>query len=111
MASGLQAQVFAYLQQMERAGLISDIRHEQIIQLTPTVKHRIDFIVFDCKRGIDIGIEAKWDNKKDGRWSTIKQLYKDLAPTAIQIWTKARGGRVGISEEIAPGKYKCIARE
>jgi predicted component of type VI protein secretion system len=109
MASGIQGEVFATLKQMERGGLISNIRHEQSIQLMPSVKHRIDFIVFEHARTTDVGIEAKWDNKKDGRWQTLKQVYRDLAPIPVQIWMK-NGRRVSMYEEIPVGKYRIVEK-
>lgn len=108
MASGLQGEVFATFRQMERGGLVSNIRHEQTIQLTPSVKHRIDFIVFEHARGTDIGVEAK-GGKGDLRWLTLKQLYRDLAPIPIQIYMKQRG-RVSMVEEIPVGRYRVAEK-
>jgi hypothetical protein len=74
----------------------------------PSVKHKIDFIVFDNVRGTDVGVEAK--GKEDSRWQVIQQMYQDLAPIPIQVWIKERG-RVFKFKEIPVGGYVVVARE
>ena len=104
--SKLESEVHATLKLMERAGKINNIRREQAIHLTPSITHKLDFLVFDIERGIDIGIEAK--GISDGVWSVKKRLYKDLGPFPIQIWMK-KGNRVYMDEEIPAGKYTIQA--
>jgi hypothetical protein len=101
--SQLERDVYATLKLMERAGEIRDIRREQSVQLTPSIKHKIDFIVFDLKSNQDIGIEAKGAVDRD--WSLKRRLYQDFGPFEVQVW-KQMNRRVGCAEVIKPGKYK-----
>jgi len=101
--SKLESEVHGMLKLLERAGKIKNIRREQTIQITPSIKHKLDFVVFDIERGVDIGIEAK--GFEDSRWTTVAQAYKDFAPMPIQVWKKDKG-RVFMFKEIAVGKYE-----
>lgn len=105
--SGLEAEVHAYLKLLERAGEIKNIRREVPIRLTPSVSHKLDYVVFDVKRGIDIGIECK--GFEEGQWLVKKNLYKDFGPFPLQIWMK-KGGKVFIFKEIPAGKYEIKER-
>lgn len=101
--SKLEVAVYSCLQLMERAGQIMNIRREQSIQLTPSIKHKLDFVVQDSITGADYGIEAK--GMTDPSWSLKRRLYADFGPFKIEVW-KRQGGRVGVDEVIPPGKYR-----
>lgn len=96
--SKLEHEMYALLLLMERQKLISNVRHHPAaISLTSRVRFKIDFIVFEKKRQMDIGVEAKGiDNP---RWRVIKQLWPDFGPMPMQVWKKA-GNRLFMSEEI-----------
>lgn len=102
-ASTFESQLYAQCKLEERAGLIRDIRTQVKIWLTPTVKHNVDFVVFDIARGINIAREAKGADTE--RWLVLKQLYKDLAPIPLQVYKK-QGSRIVMIEEIPVGKYE-----
>lgn len=106
-ASGFEAQLYAQLKLEEKAGLIKDIRTQVKIYLTPTVKHNVDFVVFDIARGIDLAREAK--GFEDLRFAVLKQLYKDLGPLPLQIYKKS-GNRITMTEEIPAGKYQVCPK-
>lgn len=105
--SQLEAQVHETLRLMERAGQIRNIRREQSIQIIPSMTHKLDFLVFDIKRNMDIGIEAKGFN--DPTWNEKQKVYKDFGTFPVQVWMN-KTGRIGIEKEIPIGKYKCVER-
>jgi hypothetical protein len=100
--SGLERDVYATLLLMERAGKIKNIRREQSIQLTPSIKHKADFVVTDAATGEDYAIEAK--GATCPTWSLKRRLYIDFGPLKIEIWKK-QSNRLGVDEVIAPGKF------
>jgi hypothetical protein len=61
-------------------------------------------VVFDVKRNMDIGVEAK--GMTDGTWAVKQNLYKDFGPFPLQVWMK-QGGRVFMFKEIPKGKYEA----
>lgn len=101
--SKLERDVYSQLQWLERGGLISNVRREQSIQLTPSIKHKLDFVVTDTKTGQDYGIEAK--GATDASWSIKRRLYLDFGPFLVQVWRRL-GKAVGIAETLPPGKYQ-----
>lgn len=100
--SQLERDVYETLKLMERAKVIKNIRREQSIQLTPSIKHKLDFIVTDAATERDYGIEAK--GAVDASWSIKRRLYADFGPFEIQVWKRA-GKKVDIVEVIKSGKY------
>lgn len=104
--SAVEANAYAIFKLEERTGLISNIRCQQTLQLLPTFSHKIDFIVFEKERGLDIGREIKGSYKSDldQRWSCVKQVYRSIAPIPIQIWVGDKN-RIVMVEEIPVGRY------
>lgn len=105
--SGLESEVHAVLKLLERAGEIRNIRREQTISLTPSISHRIDFVVFNVKKNTDVGVEAKGQETEG--WSLKQRLYVDFGPLPIEVWKKSRG-RVGVAKEIKVGKYRWLEK-
>lgn len=106
--SGLEVEMHATLRLLERSGLIRNIRREQSIQLTPSISHKIDFVVFNIKRGCDVGIEAKGAEDRD--WSLKQRLYNDFGPLPVEVWKKEKG-RLMMTKEIKPGKYRWTEKD
>lgn len=100
--SKLEHEMHGLLKLMERAGLIKNIRHHPAaIELIGKVKYKIDFIVFDIKRGMDIGIEAKGIETE--RFKVICQMWPACGPMPMQVWKKERN-RLYMVKEIGGKK-------
>lgn len=108
--SKLERAVYAILLLKERAGEISNIRTQVEIDLLPAghMTHKIDFVVFEKKRGIDIGIEAK-GGQRDQTWHEKKKVYRCVGEFPVQLW----GGshlRPMFIEEIPTGRYRVVEK-
>lgn len=106
--SKLEARVHEALRLMERAGAIKNIRREQTIQITPSMTHKLDFVVFDVARGIDLGVEVKGFNDKT--WHEKQKCYRDFAVFPVQVWG-IKNGVLGPQKEIPVGKFKIVEKE
>jgi hypothetical protein len=93
-----ECEMHGILRLMERAGLVSDIRHHPAaISLTGKVKYKIDYTIFDEKRKRKIGVEYKGFETE--RFKIICQIWPDHGPFPLQIWSK-KGNRIFMVKEI-----------
>lgn len=96
-ASKLESNVYSMLKLMERGGLIKNIRCQQTVELTPRVKYKSDFTVFDIKLDQDVWVEAK--GFEGERWRVIRNLWLDLGPGLLRVY-KQKGNRIYLHEEL-----------
>jgi hypothetical protein len=92
-----EAELFGTLKLMERAGELSNIRRQVVIQLTQKVKWRADFVAFDERKKRDEIHEFK--GFQDLRFKVLLQLIPEFCPLPVKIWGK-KGSRLFISKEI-----------
>lgn len=82
--SKLHAAVYCQLKLLQAAGLIDNIRAEVTVPICGKLKLRVDFVVFDLKRKLDVAHEAK------GAWfprfRAIVQAWDGVAPMDLVIW-------------------------
>jgi len=105
LRSGAEVIFFRDLLDRQVRRQVSNIRREVSMQLTPSVTHKLDFVVFDHARGSDIGHEVKGLRRdRDEIWAIKRRLYKDFAPFPICVWER-KGEHMVLLEEIPAGKY------
>lgn len=82
--SKLHASVYQQLKLLEAAGEIRDIRCEVTIPICGKLKWKVDFVVFNIKRGVDEAHEAK--GYADKRFLAICQAWDGAGPMDANIW-------------------------
>lgn len=105
--SQLERDVYATLKLLVEGGYIKDLKREQSIQLTPSIKHKLDFTYFDIQTNSMTGVEAK--GMECATWNLKKRLYADFGEFKVNVW-KASRGRVECVETIQPGKYRITKK-
>lgn len=100
-ASQGEAKCFDLLEEMEKAGKVSNLRAQQTVRLTDAgIGYRVDFVLFDEETGVDVYVEFK--GFETDVWLLKKKLWKFYGPGKLQIF-KSRGGKIVLTEEIVPG--------
>ncbi len=82
--SKLEASVYSTLKLLVREGHYENLRTQQIIPLIGKLKLKVDFVVFNIKRGVDEAHEAK--GRTFQRFATIVQAWPGCAPMDLIIW-------------------------
>lgn len=106
--SGAEGAMMERLRARELAGEIANIRREQLIQITPSISHKLDFIFFEFSRGSDVGAEIHFF--QDPAWDQKEKCYRDFAIFPVQIWQREKD-RLIMTKEIPVGKYKVVAKQ
>jgi len=82
--SKLHAAVYEQLKLGVIAGEYDDIQCEVTIPITGKLKLKVDFVVFNKKRGVKEAHEAK--GYEDKRFKAIVQAWHNTAPMDLFIW-------------------------
>lgn len=83
-SSQLEAAVYSTLKLLERDGQYKNVRCQVVIPIAGKLTLKVDFVVFDVKRGVDVAIEAK--GKVFGRFHAITQAWHKTAPMDLIIY-------------------------
>lgn len=83
--SKLHAAVYGILKILERAGKLSNIRHEVSIQIVGKLKWKADFVAFDEEKQKDVVHEAK--GFMNDRFKAIMQAWDGHGPMDLNIWS------------------------
>lgn len=98
--SKLEHETHEILKMLERNGELKNVRHHEVtLNLIGNLRLKVDFVVFNVKRGIEIAIDSK--GKMDLRFQAICQAWPGCGPMPLQIWQRdPKTKRIWMTKEI-----------
>jgi hypothetical protein len=98
--SKLESAVYDLLVLLERSGEISDIRRQEVVQLSNAkINYKTDFSYVETATGTKVWVEAK--GFEQDVWKLKKKLWAAYGPGKLQIY-KGSYIRPTLDEEIIP---------